>query len=163
MDSKGTASDQAEAPNRQSQQPESRDLAVPAGMVSGEFEAMGTTIKVLVPDLQAEAALQSVQDLFSTWQETLTRFNPESELSRLNARAGTPVQVSPLLFRAVNTAVIAARATEGLYFSTLQQQMVRLGYDRTFSEVAEGVPPEELAPTPGGGWRQIVADATTSP
>src|SRR2546430_3556454 len=94
-----------------------------------EFRAMGTTISMLLPENQAERGAQIVRTLFSEWEQTLSRFLPESELSQLNQRAGTPVAVSDLLYTVLATALMAAQATEGIYDPALLDQLVQLGYE----------------------------------
>jgi len=60
------------------------------------FRTMGTDASVVLPDADRELTA-SVVDLFSDWDAALTRFSPESELSRLNAAAGQPFLASELL------------------------------------------------------------------
>ena len=119
---------------------------------------MGTTISMLLPENQAERGAQIVRTLFSEWEQTLSRFLPESELSQLNQRAGTPVAVSDLLYTVLATALMAAQATEGIYDPALLDQLVQLGYDRTF----DGLPAVRLDPIipgePGGRWRGMKVD-----
>ncbi len=101
------------------------------------FPAMGTTVTVLVPT--AWSAMASVTaDLFADWEARLTRFRPSSELSRLNAAAGRPRRVGRLLYGAVETAVLAALATDGLFDPTLLDRLEALGYDRTFEALRRG-------------------------
>lgn len=116
---------------------------------------MGTTISMLLPEKQAERGKQIVYMLFLEWEQILSRFLPESELSRLNKQAGTPVVVSNLLYTVLVAALKAARATEGVYDPTLLDQLVQLGYDCTFDDLVEvqsnSITPRET----GGGWRDI--------
>ena len=130
-------------------------MSVPAGMSRAQFRAMGTIVSLLLPDVHFYVAVEAVRDLFAEWEQTLSRFLPESELSRLNQQAGTPVNVSPLLFYVLQAAWTAARETEGLFDPTLLTQLVSLGYDRTFDDITAIVPASEQAPLPGGGWREI--------
>src|SRR5258708_34711134 len=123
-----------------------------------EFRAMGTTISMLLPADQAEPGVHIVCDLFSEWEQTLSRFIPESELSRLNQQAGTPVAVSDLLYTVLATALTAAQATSGVYDPALLDQLVQMGYDRTFDELpAVGFDPI-IPGEPGGRWRGIKVD-----
>jgi thiamine biosynthesis lipoprotein len=123
-----------------------------------EFRAMGTTISMLLPESQSEVGAQIVRTLFAEWEQTLSRFLPESELSRLNQQAGTPVAVSDLLYDVLATALTAARATEGVYDPALLDQLVQIGYDRTFDEL-EDVRFDPIIPgEPGGRWRGIKVD-----
>lgn len=89
-----------------------------------------------------------------------SRFRPDSELSRLNARAGHEVRVSQGLFEALEVALGMARATDGLVDPTVGLAMEHLGYDRDFADVAGGLPDGSLpdaAPVPG--WRRVSLDA----
>ncbi len=115
---------------------------------------MGTTISLLLPEGKAELGVQIVRTLFSTWEQTLSRFLPDSELSQLNAHAGTPVAVSDLLYTVLATALTAAQATQGVYDPALLDQLVRVGYDRTFDDLA-AVRFDPIIPgEPGGRWRR---------
>lgn len=138
--------------------PQPLDLAIPPGMQRSSFLAMGTTISLLLPEAQAQAGTDLVRRLFASWEATLSRFRPESELSSLNTRAGDAVPVGPLLFGVIERALEAARATGGLYDPSLQQHLLRLGYDRSFEDVPERAPIIARLPGPGGGWRGIRMD-----
>jgi len=133
--------------------------SLPIGMSRTQFRAMGTTISLLLPEAQSQLGTQIVQDLFSLWEQTLSRFLPESELSRLNAVSGKPVVVSDLLYVVLETALVAAQTTQGVYDPTLLRQMVQVGYDRTFDEIASVQPATSITISPGGGWRQIRLEA----
>lgn len=134
------------------------DYTTPPGMRREEFRAMGTTIYILLPESQVEMGTQIVRTLFAEWEQTLSRFLPESELSRLNQQAGTPVAVSDLLYDVLATALTAAQATEGVYDPTLLDQLVQLGYDRTFNDLP-AVRFDPIIPgEPGGRWRGIKVD-----
>ena len=88
----------------------------------------------------------------------MSRFRSDSELSRLNARAGEWVPVSSLLFTVTATALEATRATNGVFDPTLLRQLVSLGYDRTFPALPPIAPPLSKVVQPGGGWRRIRLD-----
>ena len=142
--------------------PAAPEEQTPSGMSRYSFAAMGTTVTVLAPVEHGARAAAVALALFHEWEQTLSRFLPESELSRLNARAGEPVEVSPLLWTVLTAALQAARATDGRYDPTLLRHMLRIGYDRTFTEIRGGA----LEPSPsaeqtrlGGDWRRIQVDA----
>ncbi|MBA2394676.1 MAG: FAD:protein FMN transferase [Ktedonobacteraceae bacterium] len=139
--------------------PPEQAWSLPFGMSRTQFRAMGTAISLLLPDEQSEQGTQIVQDLFSLWEQTLSRFLPESELSRLNALSGKPVVVSDLLYTVLETALTAAQTTQGVYDPTLLRQMVQVGYDHTFDELSSVQPATSVTISPGGGWRQIQLDA----
>lgn len=134
------------------------DYRDPLGMGRREFKAMGTTIFLLLPIEQAEAGEQLVRALFNVWESTLSRFLPESELSQLNRQPGVPTIVSELLLNTLETALTAAHATEGIYDPTLLEQLIHLGYDRTFEAIAPRQDKPEIGGIPGGYWRAIQVD-----
>ena len=125
------------------------------------FPAMGTEVRVVLAGEVPAGAVGRVRALFAQWEETLSRFLPESELSRLNRRAGRPVQVGRLLFDAIESALKAAAATGGAFDPTLGRQMAANGYGRSFGLPEQvtvlGMPPAG----PGGGWRDITVHPTT--
>lgn len=133
-------------------------MHTPVGMARAEFRAMGTTISCLLPIEYFQRGKAIVQALFADWEQTLSRFLPESELSQLNRLAGKPVIVSQLLYRVMDRALEAARATAGLYDPSLLKQLVELGYDRSFEQLAEtsAATAREAHTTPGGRWHEIV-------
>jgi FAD:protein FMN transferase len=138
--------------------PETLEAVAPDGMRILSFPAMGTTISVLAPEENAEAARDATRWLFAEWEAVLSRFRSDSELSRLNARTGEWVPVSSLLFAVTATALDAAQATNGVFDPTLLRQLVSLGYDQTFSALPSIAPPLSEVVQPGGGWRRIRLD-----
>jgi thiamine biosynthesis lipoprotein len=67
-------------------------------------------------------------------------------------------KISKLLYRVLATALDAARATDGLYDPAMLDQLIQIGYDRTFDELSrtsmsnfDPIIPGE----PGGRWRGI--------
>jgi FAD:protein FMN transferase len=93
--------------------PDQAPLTVPAAMRRQEFAAMGTTVTVVTEAAAAADSGDEVQRLFAEWERRLSRFQPDSELSCLNARSGQPVVVSKLLFGVLSAAMRAAHATAG--------------------------------------------------
>jgi thiamine biosynthesis lipoprotein len=114
-------------------------------------------------DADADAALGKVEGLFAEVEATLSRFRPDSELSRLNRQAGAPFRGSPYLLAAIDSALAAAWATDGVFDPTILNALVAAGYDRTF----EDVPPQRGTPAhvPSGhrpAWRDVRLDAASS-
>ena len=128
----------------------------PIGFVRHTFPTMGCECTVVLPASRLDAAVE-VEALFAEWHEALSRFIPDSELSRLNARAGTPVPVSPLLFGVLEKALRAANATNGLFDPTLEPTIRELGYDRTFATIGRDGAPVHAHPSVGA-WRHVVLD-----
>jgi thiamine biosynthesis lipoprotein len=134
------------------------DLAVPPTMRRETFRAMGTTISLLLPDHAFAVGAMVARTLFATWEQALSRFRPDSELSQLNANAGAPLRVSPLLYNVLATALEAARATGGLFDPTMLRQIANLGYDRSFETLPAALPNAAAPATLGGGWRDVLLD-----
>ena len=110
---------------------------------------MGTESHVVVVDgtpAMLGTAVERLRSLESRW----SRFRADSEVSRLNASAGTPVVVSPETFALVDAAVAAFRATEGRFDPTVEQALTEAGYDRSFELLTdrEGGP-GRARPAPG--------------
>jgi thiamine biosynthesis lipoprotein len=120
---------------------------------------MGTEISVLAPLERIEPSEQAVRALFGEWESALSRFRPESELSRLNASAGRPLAVSSLLYDVVAAALAGARATRGAFDPTLLPELVRVGYDRTFADLPANASAARRLPFVGGRWHGIRLDS----
>jgi thiamine biosynthesis lipoprotein len=134
-------------------------LLTPDGLARHSFEAMGTTVVVLVPLTRVAECLR-VQDLFARWERACTRFDPQSELSQLNAAGGQPFHVSDLLFSILVTSQQAAEATNGLFDPSLLRSLEWIGYDRDFDVVLAEQPGSSRAgpPPAAGGWREMRLD-----
>ena len=150
--------DQATSRAPASEEPATPQYITPAKMRREEFRAMGTGISLLLPESQSDQGLNIVRTLFAEWEQALSRFIPESELSRLNEQPGKPVPVSDLLYNVLSTALTAARETQGVYDPTMLDQLVKLGYDRTFDDLPADRPDPLIPGEPGGGWRGIRVD-----
>jgi len=103
---------------------------------STSFRALGTTTVVAVPRrldlLRARGILVAqLQEL----DRACSRFRDDSELALANARAGEPVRIGRVLADAVDTALDAARQTDGIVDPTLGAYLRAAGYDRTFALV----------------------------
>src|SRR5947209_13281967 len=134
------------------------EYRTPVGMGREQFRAMGTTISLLLPESQIEVGTKIVRTLFTEWEQRLSRFLPESELSQLNQHAGESVAVSNLLYHVLTTALTAAQVTQGVYDPALQEQLMLLGYDRSFDDLPAVGPNTLFLGRPGGGWRRIQVD-----
>jgi thiamine biosynthesis lipoprotein len=113
------------------------------------FRAMNTQVETQLYTNTDAAALLEVQRMFRKAEQTMTRFDPRSELCQLNQSAGQAQRVSSLLFDTVEMAVWAALATDGLFDPTLLRWMEAIGYDRSFEKIAQSGPLASLPPAPG--------------
>lgn len=128
-----------------------------AALAETSFTAMGTEVRILVPQRAPAGIADRARALFMRHEAALSRFRADSELSALNASAGEPFRASPLLLAAVRAALAAARATDGAYDPGLGAQIAALGYDRTFAAMGRDAG-RGARVTPGGDWRRIIID-----
>ena len=90
--------------------------------------------------------------------ETCNRFNPDSEISRLNAAAGHATSVSATLELALDAAGRACNATGGLCDPTVLPALLALGYDRDYDQVARDGVTAPRSPVPSLGITAIDID-----
>ncbi|MBI5309630.1 MAG: FAD:protein FMN transferase [Actinobacteria bacterium] len=139
-------------------------------MLHRGFAAMGTDVNLWVDaaaGAQARAALMAADAFIRGFDRSLTRFDPGSELNRLNTAPERTVEVSPLLARLVAAAREAAEASGGLVDPTLVDDIERAGYTRTLYGAAPAPLMEALAaadfrrparPHPEARWRELEID-----
>jgi thiamine biosynthesis lipoprotein len=115
------------------------------------FRAMGTDVELLVDADDAEGALAGAEAEFHRLEAILSRFRPESELSRLN-EAGS-ADAGPELVALTSLSLAARELTEGRFDPTVHDAVVAAGYDRTFDHVAPDGP--EARPVACGGGVRV--------
>ncbi|HEV3227131.1 MAG TPA: FAD:protein FMN transferase [Acidimicrobiales bacterium] len=99
------------------------------------FRAMGSEVQVVVvgdSSRLAEHARGRIDELERRW----SRFLPDSEISELTRRAGSPVEVSDDTIALVTSAIDAWRFTGATFDPTVLGAMLRAGYDDSFELVA---------------------------
>ena len=137
----------------------------PGRLGSASWAALGTSVVLRVSDAAALAqARDRVEDELDAIDLACSRFRADSELSRLNARAGRRVQVGPLLLQALEVALRAAELTGGDVDPTLGRALELAGYDRDW-ELLQAPAHGEPQPAPGiirahlrAGWRTVELD-----
>ena len=103
-----------------------------------DFAVMGTVVSFrLVGDVESPEQdpwnlVRRAEDRFRQVEAVCSRFEPESELSRLCARPRRPVPVSELLYRAVEYALEVADASGGAFDPTAGSRLESLGFDRNW-------------------------------
>jgi FAD:protein FMN transferase len=139
-----------------------------AGQIaSAEWEALGTSVvlRTTSPDGLA-AARAAVACELAAIDETCSRFRADSELSRLNARAGRRVEVGRFLLAALEVALRAAELTDGDVDPTVGRALELAGYDRDWRLLdAPAGEPEHRATVVArlvAGWRTIELDRVGS-
>jgi FAD:protein FMN transferase len=100
-----------------------------------EFRAMNCQMLAVLDREDAPVAewLAEVPLWFADWEQRLSRFRIDSELSQLNRSRGQALAVSTVLWHVVQAALRAADSSEGLVTPTLLRAMEVAGYNRNFS------------------------------
>jgi thiamine biosynthesis lipoprotein len=114
------------------------------------FHAMGTIFELVVEADEADEAFAAAEAEVERLEQIMSRFRPDSELSRLN-RDGAIVGSQDLV-EVVELALAARERTGGRFDPTIHDALVGAGYDRTFDELEEDT--DEAAPAStrcGGG------------
>ena len=116
------------------------------------FHAVGTQCSAAVTAgrddrVRARRALEAARHEVAACEAVLTRFDPSSDLSRLNRAAGSWVAVDRRLVEVLQLALRARSATGGRFDPTVLPVLVAAGYDRSF-ELLEERPPQRV-----DGWR----------
>src|SRR4029077_13577057 len=94
------------------------------GQVAGHEEDPGQTMR--------NAAVDRAFDWFRRVEECCTRFEPHSEVMQLANQAGVPVQVSTILYHAVQFALAVAEESEGAFDPTVGYAMEERGFNREY-------------------------------
>ena len=117
-----------------------------------EWRAVGTTCAAAVTapsraSRLVRAALAAARAEVAACEAELSRFDPASDLSRLNAAGGAWTVVGPRLLEALRLALRAREETAGRFDPTVLPALVAAGYDRSFEQL------EERPASPATGWR----------
>jgi FAD:protein FMN transferase len=136
------------------------------------FEAMGSHVRLLIGEPLSEApspaeAAERIQRFVAEFEATLSRFDPDSELSALNRDPRERVPGSPLLRQAVRAGLWAAELSGGLVDPTLVEQIERAGYATSRAGVRPAPLRAALAadpkrrpatPDPAANWSRFAVD-----
>lgn len=105
---------------------------------SHHFRAMGTDVALWLwnsNEQRAWSALLAAESFFAQTEARLSRFRPDSELSRLNRAAGQPFVASQVLFGLVAEALAWRDRTKGIFDPAVLNALIASGYDRTFAAI----------------------------
>jgi len=109
---------------------------------------MNTNVYIrLYSQTTGDDILFDVQRLFASFEKRLSRFDPASELSRVNNERQDSIRVSPTLLNAMEVALWAAEITGGLYDPTILANLEKAGYDRSFEKIKEVSPLKVTSPS----------------
>jgi len=130
------------------------------------FDCFGGRCSVRVTgedERESAAAVAEAKRALLDAHLTLSRFDPESELSRLNRDPRREVPASPLLRRVVAGALAAGMRSGGLVDATMVDEIEAAGYaaSRDFDAAGSGVstpPPRPAAANASSRWCELAVD-----
>jgi thiamine biosynthesis lipoprotein len=121
------------------------------------WRALGTTATLLVTDpTLVDAARTVVEHELDAVDRACSRFRDDSELAALNASAGRPLRVGPVLLEAVEAALRAAELTDGDVDPTVGRALRLTGYDQDFSALPPDGP--RVSAARPVSWRTVRVD-----
>ena len=127
-------------------------------IAQADWRALGTGVRLLVIGGDLAAARAAVERVLADVDLAYSRFRPDSELVALNAAAGRTVRLGPLLARALQGSIDAARRTGGAVDPTVGRALRVVGYDADFGLLAGTTRPLELHVAPVPGWTAMAFD-----
>lgn len=105
-------------------------------MFSRACVLMDTLVSILVvdppPGIDHTAHFDRAFGWFQAVEACCSRFDPDSELMRLCTQVGTAVELSPILFEAVQFAVAVAHASDGAFDPTVGRMQAERGFRRNY-------------------------------
>jgi FAD:protein FMN transferase len=133
--------------------PAARAVTQPAG---ARWEALGTSVVLRVSEPRALAPARAALELeLEAIDRTCSRFREDSELSRVNARAGRTTPAGELLLEALSLALRAAEMTGGAVDPTVGRALELAGYDRDWRLLE---PPSERPDRPAAVTARVLCD-----
>jgi len=112
-------------------------------------------IKVILPERTSGRAALNIYysqeqslEAFRQVENTMSRFDPNSELSQLSRTVESAVAVSPLLFEALRFGLQVAAATEGAFDPTLGNLLIRNGFQSNYLTGQSWILPGPKTQTP---------------
>ena len=127
-----------------------------ATRVAVEFPIMGTTGHLVVVGAGAPSPRRLVAQLVDL-EHRWSRFEPDSELSRLSSGEGRPSIVSHSTAMLVERAVWAWSHTGGRFDPTVLAAVSAAGYDRSFDQIRD-VTVTQIPPVPAPGCAGVDVD-----
>jgi thiamine biosynthesis lipoprotein ApbE len=122
-----------------------------------QLRAMGTGVTIATAEPEALAsATAAVAVELANIDQACSRFRSDSDLSRINERAGEWVRVSSLCIAAIEVALRAAEMTDGLIDPTVGGALEASGYTTDFDILAKDGPPLHLTVRPIPGWHKVL-------
>jgi thiamine biosynthesis lipoprotein ApbE len=129
------------------------------------WQALGTSTELVLTDANALARARAIVELeLDRVDRACSRFREDSELTRVNMRAGRTLQLDdPLLVEAIDLALRAAELTDGDVDPTVGAALEAAGYDRDWQllmapdDCEQGRGPRVIAKR-CAGWETVEFD-----
>ena len=104
------------------------------------FRAMGCQMRVLIDtSTDATSAATLVAESIQQWEQTLSRFDPQSELNALPGIVDRWQPVSPVLWDVLLAAAWAFQHTGGIIDPTIRPALEAQGYTVSYDDIAQPV------------------------
>jgi thiamine biosynthesis lipoprotein ApbE len=137
-------------------------VASAGGLAAIDDRALGTNVRVVVTaEDELPVVKTAVDAVLRNIDNACSRFREDSELSRVNRRAGRETRVSLLLARAITEGLRGARLTDGDVDPTVGTAMRLAGYDVDFASLAPVGDALELSAQPIPGWQTVRMNRAT--
>ncbi len=139
------------------------------------FSAMGSHVRLLIGEPEAvmkpaRSVADEIRRFVSAFEKALSRFEPESELCKLNEDPRKCVPSSELLREVVKAGLAAAEWSGGLVDPTLVDAIESVGYAKSRARaqrasleaaLSEAPPRRPAKPNPRSDWKRIQVDDAT--
>ena len=105
-----------------------------------KFRAMGSQMMAaLEVDLAlAETILPQVPQWIEEWEQSLSRFRPDSELNRLNRSHGKMIRVSETFWDVLNLSLQTEHTSQGMVTPAVLNALETAGYSKDFDLIRSG-------------------------
>lgn len=120
--------------------------------------AMNGDVELVSFALHGPRRLARAERWLRAFEARYSRFQPLSEVSRLNAAAGRPFRASKGLYALVALALRLARHSGGIFDPTVLRHLEAAGYDRSFERIEPRTHGPPIAAGPPSRWREVRLD-----
>jgi thiamine biosynthesis lipoprotein len=128
---------------------------------AARFRAMNTQVEIIARDPRSSALLGEAERWCHAFEQQFSRFLPESELSRFNARSVERVTVSAEFAGLLALAKRLHEETHGMFEPAVLPQLEAAGYDRSFDRIdGAGAVGRASAPLESHSVREVTIDAS---
>lgn len=128
-------------------------------IASTTWRQIGTRVDVVVNNGPLDHAVEAVHGTVAAADHSYSRFREDSELSIVNRSPGRKVAISQTFATAIESALLAAEATDGLVDPSVGRAIRLTGYDRDFWQMArDGGTPLPMTFEAVPGWRAVHLD-----